>query len=682
MVHGMFNQLMKRVSFSQNFNLKSQIQPMKKPRYLTKSRFKQALECPTKLFYTKKDIYANVQNDDTFLKSLAQGGFQIEEVARMNYEDGVAIIGDDWAYEELAKRTEELLLQENITIFEAAFLYNGLFIRVDILHKVGNNVQLIEVKAKSISEKYHDSFIGKTGKLTSGWIPYLYDVAFQKYVIQQSYPGWKVKAYLMLANKDAVASVDGLNQMFRITKKSNLRTGIIKSENLKLKDLGVTLLSKILIEDEMDLIFNQNPIEENRTFEELIHFYKKHYESDIKIFTEIGRHCKSCEFYSPDLEKSRSGFHECWSEQLNLPPSKIDRPKAYDVSNLHFSKKDNLMREGKYFIADLTENDIDVKPEAGKFSQSERQWIQIEKIIQNDPAPKFEKDGLRDELKSWKFPLNFIDFETSAIALPFTKGRRPYEQLAFQYSHHIVYEDGRVEHASEYLNTTIGEFPNYNFIRSLKQSLELNDGSIFRYHNHENTIVNAIYKQLMDSDEKDKEVLMDFIRTISHSTGNSTEKWAKGDRDMIDLWKVVKDYYYDPYTGGSNSIKDVLPAVLFSSTFLQNKYQKKIREINLTSMNFDENQILLKIENGKLTSPYKLLPPLFEGWDKEALDNNITDIEGISDGGAALTAYGKLQLQDVSLAERKAIEIGLLKYCELDTLAMVMIYEYFRDITK
>jgi hypothetical protein len=43
-----------------------------------------------------------------------------------------------------------------------------------------------------------------------------------------------------------VASVDGLNQMFRITKKSNLRTGIIKSENLKLKDLGVTLLSKIL----------------------------------------------------------------------------------------------------------------------------------------------------------------------------------------------------------------------------------------------------------------------------------------------------------------------------------------------------------------------------------------------------------------------------------------------------
>ena len=66
--------------------------------------------------------------------------------------------------------------------------------------------------------------------------------------------------------------------------------------------------------------------------------------------------------------------------------------------------------------------------------------------------------------------------------------------------------------------------------------------------------------------------------------------------------------------------------------------------------------------------------------DKEALDNAITEIEGISDGGAALTAYGKLQFEEVSSQEREAIEAGLLKYCELDTLAMVMIYEYFKDV--
>ena len=81
-------------------------------------------------------------------------------------------------------------------------------------------------------------------------------------------------------------------------------------------------------------------------------------------------------------------------------------------------------------------------------------------------------------------------------------------------------------------------------------------------------------------------------------------------------------------------------------------------------------------------SPYKGLPPLFEGWDRDALDNTITEIEDISNGGAALTAYGKLQFEEVGEDERKAIEAGLLKYCELDTLAMVMIVEYFREMIK
>ena len=39
---------------------------MAKRRYLTKSRFKLATECPTKLFYTGKSEYANQNLDDSF----------------------------------------------------------------------------------------------------------------------------------------------------------------------------------------------------------------------------------------------------------------------------------------------------------------------------------------------------------------------------------------------------------------------------------------------------------------------------------------------------------------------------------------------------------------------------------------------------------------------------------------
>lgn len=142
-----------------------------KPRYLTKSRFKLALDCPTKLYYTRKPEYENKSEADSFLEALAQGGFQVEELARMDYPEGIAILGDDYNYSLLAEKTRELLEQENVTIFEPAFLIDGLFIRVDILVKRGNNIKLIEVKAKSIRSLDHQSFIKSNGKLGGGIQP-------------------------------------------------------------------------------------------------------------------------------------------------------------------------------------------------------------------------------------------------------------------------------------------------------------------------------------------------------------------------------------------------------------------------------------------------------------------------------------------------------------------------------
>jgi hypothetical protein len=45
---------------------------------------------------------------------------------------------------------------------------------------------------------------------------------------------------------------------------------------------------------------------------------------------------------------------------------------------------------------------------------------------------------------------------------------------------------------------------------------------------------------------------------------------------MVDMLELVKQYYYQVDMGGSNSIKKVLPAVLNSSEFLQNKYSAPI----------------------------------------------------------------------------------------------------------
>ena len=58
----------------------------------------------------------------------------------------------------------------------------------------------------------------------------------------------------------------------------------------------------------------------------------------------------------------------------------------------------------------------------------------------------------------------------------------------------------------------------------------------------------------------------------------------------------------------------------------------------------------------------------------------LEGIERIKDGGAELTAYGRLMFEDMPPEHREAIEQGLKEYCELDTLAMVFLYQGVLDL--
>ncbi len=150
---------------------------------------------------------------------------------------------------------------------------------------------------------------------------------------------------------------------------------------------------------------------------------------------------------------------------------------------------------------------------------------------------------------------------------------------------------------------------------------------------------------------------------------------------MVDMCQMVKDYYYDPRTKGSNSIKAVFPSILSRSVFLQEKYSRPVygKTSVIKSENFEDGWIWIKHDvEGNVMDPYKLLPKLFEDIDLETAQSFITD-DSINSGGAALTAFAKIQFTEISDLERERVINGLLKYCELDTLAMVMIYEYWKN---
>jgi len=149
---------------------------------------------------------------------------------------------------------------------------------------------------------------------------------------------------------------------------------------------------------------------------------------------------------------------------------------------------------------------------------------------------------------------------------------------------------------------------------------------------------------------------------------------------MVDMCDLVKKYYYDPATHGSNSIKSVLPAILNTSEYLQEKYSKPIygSSWGISSLNYIDWSWVQFNPDGTVVEPYNLLPPIFED-GIEVSQDLVSEAEDIREGGAAMIAYCRMQFSEMSEYEREKVVSALLKYCELDTLAMVMIYEAWRE---
>ena len=675
-----------------------------KKKLFTKSAFKIALECPRRLYYAyDSNLYANQDLTDDFLISLAEGGFQVGELAKVYYGvKGDADI-DVLGYDEAVEKTKELFKNDTINIAEAAFRSGNLFVRADIVEKKGNDITLIEVKAKSWEPS--EEFIGKKGAVASDIRPYLYDVAFQKYVVikalEELYPNEKftVKARLMMADKSKVASVDGLNQMFRICKHEN-RSYAVADAKAWTEAAAVPEHERVLtafdVDEYCDMIIagqtaeqGQGGFMENMPFQEFVDLMSKHYCERIPFKPTLGKECFACPFYKTDKDDKdlRDGYKECWSECAHFTDADFDKPLIKELSG-QYIRRDNYIKNGKYFMSELTYDDL----ARSKYSSApgldhlQRKWLQIGIATGNDDIKKdfgsflqdgiyLDTDGLKDEMATWTYPLHFIDFETSAVALPFYKGQRPYEQTAFQFSHHKVEltSDGEytVTHASQYINTEKGFFPNFEFVRALKTALEGDNGTIFRYSHHENTILNKIKGQLERSDEADKDELISFIESITKG----------GPRAMVDLAELVLKYYYHPLMKGSYSIKVVLPSVLNSSEYIKSRYSKAIYGTDeMKSLNLKDKVWIKYDEDGTtVLNPYKLLDPVssYLNMTEEDMEKMETlgEEETIANGGAALAAYSKLQFTDEKMTD--ALEKALLCYCELDTLAMVFIWEYF-----
>jgi predicted RecB family nuclease len=150
---------------------------------------------------------------------------------------------------------------------------------------------------------------------------------------------------------------------------------------------------------------------------------------------------------------------------------------------------------------------------------------------------------LRDVLSELAYPLYFADFETVNRAIPRFAGMRPYDQLPFQWSVHVLRKPGTELEHHEFLATDASD-PRREFISSLCHALG-ESGSIVVYSSFES-------QRLSDLTAWSPE----YADRISAIQGR-----------LFDLLPVVREHVYHPAFAGSYSIKSVLPALVPDMTY-------------------------------------------------------------------------------------------------------------------
>ena len=138
-----------------------------------------------------------------------------------------------------------------------------------------------------------------------------------------------------------------------------------------------------------------------------------------------------------------------------------------------------------------------------------------------------------------QYPIYYLDFETISTAIPMFDGLGPHAIVPFQYSLHIVREEGAEPEHYEYLYDGC-EDPRKEFIEELHKVLG-ETGSI------------VVYNQSFEI--KRLEDLAEFLPEYKEWVSATVAR-------IVDLLVPFRNfYYYNPKQKGSASIKAVLPAI-------------------------------------------------------------------------------------------------------------------------
>lgn len=308
---------------------------------------------------------------------------------------------------------------------------------------------------------------------------YLHDVSIQYYVLQNL--GYKIKS----------ANVVHINNNY------------VREEYLSLNNLFT------IVDVTEDVISLQSDIPNTLSSFET---YLSDTNNEPKV--DIDKYCKKP--YDCDAKDY------CWRIQRQIPEYSI-----FNIFNLGTAKQKELYNQGIVNIDDIPDS-FDMTATQAKSVQnfkSKQTFIDDEKI--------------KDFVSSLSYPIFHLDFETFQQAIPQWKGIKPFEQIPFQYSIHVEYENGTLEH-KEFLAED-GIDPRIQIAQKLCEDIP-KDVTVLTYN-------------------------MSFEKGVIQKLASNFEEYSSHlltiSSNIDDLMVPFKNKdYQTPDMNGSYSIKNVLPALV------------------------------------------------------------------------------------------------------------------------
>lgn len=229
---------------------------------------------------------------------------------------------------------------------------------------------------------------------------------------------------------------------------------------------------------------------------------------------DIGSHCKKP--YVCDAKDY------CWRVQRNIPEYSM-----FNIFNLGSKKQIELYEQGIVNIEDI--------PDTFDMTAKQHQAV----VNYKAQTTHIDKEAIDAFVSTLIYPIYHLDFETFQQAIPEWKGISPFMQIPFQYSLHIEYEDGRLEHR-EFLAEDDSD-PRELLARKLYEDIP-RDVTVLAYNmGFEKGVI--------------RKLALEYESLSSH---------------LLEIHDNIKDlmtpfqqkHYVTPSMNGSYSIKYVLPALV------------------------------------------------------------------------------------------------------------------------